>query len=276
MEVYIPRPVVTDSVLSGVSPSEPVTNGDSPAISVLTASVKKSDLTHLTRDELGLFVTAMIVLNEVNTLMGCVLVTNPQVAEPRHVLNRARTSQMIFFMQVLAGKLSEAWLVLKADTALRQRRNALNDKARLAYDKLAAYYDSNGQAIPIMRNKLAFHYDSERIATLAASLERDETFELWAPTSHTTDARCNAGAVLAASAMNLMLHGTASVPGFERFIEDLSQVRMWTCDLLTSVLELMLHRPLLQTMRNEPLPDAEPVLMPVLADVSRYWPRESR
>jgi hypothetical protein len=204
--------------------------------------------------------------------MGCVLAAYPVVAEPRHVLDRARTSQTMFFMQLLAGKLNEAWHVLKIDTALLERRHALNERARVAYQGLTTYFDSNRQAIPIMRNKLAFHYDSERIATLAAGLVPDESFHLWVPTTHTTDVRCDAGAVLAANAMNIMLQSTAAAPGFQRFLEDLRHVWMWICDLLMSVMELMLHRPLLKNVREEPLPDEKPVLMPILADVSGYGP----
>jgi hypothetical protein len=246
---------------------------ENPAVSVATVSFRKSDLSHLTRDEQRLFTAAMVILNETNILMGCVLATYPEVAAPRHVIDKARTSQTVFFLQLLAGKLSEAWRALRTDTALQQRRVALNAKARAAYDDLTRYYDSNGQAIPIMRNKLAFHYDPERIAALFESLTPDETFEIWVPTTHTTDMRCNAGAILAASAMNAMRHDTTAEPGFLRFLEDVRQVWMWTCDLLVSVLELMLHRPLLEGVREEPLPDTKPVLMPILADVSQYGPR---
>ena len=49
---------------SGVGDKTPGAGGETPALSVSTVSIKRSELTHLTRDELGLFVTAMIILNE--------------------------------------------------------------------------------------------------------------------------------------------------------------------------------------------------------------------
>jgi len=92
----------------------------------------------LTKEERGLLLWTMVVLNELNLLHATAAMSKvpPECGTP---LDLVRQSQALFFMTLLAGKQNEAWEAFQRDfaraTCFTERLPHLSDYARTSYEK---------------------------------------------------------------------------------------------------------------------------------------------
>ncbi len=229
--------------------------------------IRMSDIEHFTPEEKLLLAKSMFALNELNILATCVVVSAPAVHPPRNVRDSARFALTQFFYQLLAGKLVETWDAMRCDRALGARRGALSDRARTGRDQLAKYFDGPKSTLRLLRKKLAFHLDHEAIETALGAFARDDTFEMWMPSTHAGEARFELGAKITAAFLNAEVAPKEGMNGYDRFTQETLQAWRWMVDLLYGALDLLIHDSLTLTVSDEELPDETEPTFPVLGRV---------
>jgi hypothetical protein len=203
----------------------------------------KRDLLALTSEEQLLAVSAMLILNEVNTLLAAVLMSVPSKEEPNETIKEAQHCQALFYMTLLAGKVNEAWATVSSSIlespAYRQRVNVLTSPTREAIAHLKAYFDNKRAPLRLLRNKLSFHYDQVAIAAAYNVLDPDEAFKVWLP-EHAGGARFEIGKTLTALTTERLFRQGTEGSGFERLLKDIGTVTHDLSTFLFGMLQLLL------------------------------------
>ncbi len=182
-------------------------------------------LDYLNSEERRLLLWSMVALNELNLLYSAVAMsqTDPRDTSP---IGLARQSQTVFFLTLLAGKLSEAWDAFERDfaesLAFKGRLPRLPVAAQTGYTELCKYFGIKKNPIRMMRNWMSFHYGDE----LRDALDRlpDSTLiNIWvAP--NTANARFDIGSEAASIAMNEAFSRPEGTTGYECFLHDVLHV----------------------------------------------------
>jgi hypothetical protein len=179
----------------------------------------------LNAEERRLLLWSMVALNEINLLYSCVAMsqTDPRDTSP---LGLARQSQTLFFLTLLAGKLSEAWDAFERDFAESQafsgRLPYLPSAAQKGYGELREYFGNKKNPIRMMRNWVSFHY-GEELRDALSRLPDKTLMNIWvAP--NTANARFDVGSEAASIAMNEAFSRPQGTTGYECFLRDVLRV----------------------------------------------------
>jgi hypothetical protein len=212
-------------------------------MNVTRVVLRKNDLVGLSEEEQTIVVSAMLILNEINTLMTSALFSYPAENEPNDVVKKAQLNQALFFMALLAGKLNEAWKAVSSgilgSRAFAERECVLSAQTKAALTELRTYFEGGAKPIPMLRNKLAFHYDKEIIAEAYGRLKSTEPFETWL-TQHTGGSRYGIGMTLTVLALERVFGAEGVGSGFKAFLDDLGEVTAQLDRFLSGILEVLL------------------------------------
>jgi hypothetical protein len=170
------------------------------------------------------------------------------------VISDARSSQALFFLQLLAGKLNEAWKLFSekyvGKPSLTGIEPGFSEDGRKALKDIIAYFQPGGGTIYVMRNKFAFHYDEGLMTRSLQELDPGEPVQLWITeqvattrndmgtrlvfrmlrTKFDDKSRCTSpsGAQRAAGALAQGVGEEADVPGkaygVQRFLEEVTRM----------------------------------------------------
>ncbi len=130
-------------------------------------TVRNGDLKNLPPDEVTFLVLATDFANELSFLINAILASLP-INEPKpNWLGAIHVSQELFYAELAAGKLYEAWQTIEKKyhgTALSKKYyGKLSPEGRKHYDRLKSYFSNPNNHIKILRNNHAFHSQSDDI-----------------------------------------------------------------------------------------------------------------
>jgi len=148
---------------------------------VCKASIPRKDIEALPENELIFFIQACSLLNDINILHKTTTISNKDVGS--EVERKAQNSQSLFFLMLLTGKLFEGWQLLRRSflnsELAKKYENLLPEDAKNSLRDLKSYFGKKDNLIKKVRNKIAFHYDSEEILKQIKKLPQDEDFEIY-------------------------------------------------------------------------------------------------
>jgi len=196
---------------------------------------------HLTLDERRLLLWSMVVMNDLNLLRASAALSASD-SEDRMPVGRARTSQMLFFLTLLAGKLSEAWDAFQRDFAnascFRDRLPYLPGSAQESYNRLTEYFRVRRNPVCMVRNWVSFHYGTQLRDSLD-QLPPGTPVGIWlAPSSACS--RFDIGSVAVTASMNNEFSEPNGTLGYHRFLRDVLRVHDWFDDLLSAFVMYLL------------------------------------
>lgn len=142
--------------------------------------LSKEDIRTLTEEEKVFFIQAGTVLNEVNILIKLLIISNKE--SENSVVAKAQHSQTIFFMSLLSGKLWECWIFLhkayfKSKLA-KKYESILSNEGQESLKELKTYFGKDN-LIKNIRNKLAFHYDTQEVTDQIPAILLDQIPEIY-------------------------------------------------------------------------------------------------
>jgi hypothetical protein len=150
-------------------------------LKVYKGSVSKAGLESLGEHELGFFIQACAMLNEINILHKATLFSNKELKTDAE--RKAQNSQSLFLLTLLSGKLWEGWdLVEKAYFGAKLSKTyhgLLPPEAIDSLESPKAYFKRSDNLVKTVRDKIAFHYDSSEILDQFSKTAKDETFEIY-------------------------------------------------------------------------------------------------
>jgi len=149
---------------------------------LLRFNIPKSKLDAIPEDEQVFFIQLTHLLNELNILQKCVIISSTGMTSLNAVKRRGQVSQAQFFIRMLAGKLNEGWEMLKKDffdTQLSRRYEKVLSRA--GKDSLSQFkrYFTRKNNINLIRKKFAFHYDTEKIKEGIGKIPQSEALEMF-------------------------------------------------------------------------------------------------
>jgi hypothetical protein len=120
------------------------------------------------------------ILNEINILYRCFLATSNLKWETE-VEQKAKISQLFFFIRSLASKLYEGWIIINSgyvESALSIKLDkALGSEATGSLFAIRKYFSGKNNIL-IIRNKLGFHYEYKMVGDGIKNLEEIEENDL--------------------------------------------------------------------------------------------------
>ena len=148
--------------------------------------ISREKLNSIPERERIFFIEIGNLLNELNTLQKVIFIAAKYTEDTLE--RRGRNLQALFFVRILAGKLSEAWELLKRDffgaMLSQEYETRLDSDAKKNLEKLKKYF-SRQNLIHQIRNEFAFHYSSpEEIKRQLDEVPREEVFELLLAPEH--------------------------------------------------------------------------------------------
>lgn len=117
------------------------------------------------------------VANTVQMLQRTIILNLAPVKDEHRAVTAGRTAMGVMLMQVLAGRLYEAWVVLQAEEhskLYREYKLEIPKESIDAFAEIKRYFNRADNLIKALRNQIAFHLDAD---TFKASYEliADET-----------------------------------------------------------------------------------------------------
>jgi hypothetical protein len=217
-----------------------------PTVEVKRIRLRKGSLDALLPEEQQLVAAALVVKNDISILLCCALMALPRSSDSTDPVYKARSSQTLFLLLLLAGKLYEAWVLL--EKALRGRphfermRSRLDGPGRRALRQLEKYFANESSLILRTRNDLAFHYSPKVLAKAWNRLPDAAVLELW---MRDRDAACrfSLGAAIAHAEIERVFATKSrgiEKPGAWIFLDDVRQVCRWFNKLFGGVLACLL------------------------------------
>jgi len=120
------------------------------------------------------------ILNEINILYRCFLATSNLKWETE-VEQKAKISQLFFFIRSLASKLYEGWIIINSgyvESALSLKLDkALGSEAAESLFAIRKYFSGKNNIL-LIRNKLGFHYEYKMVGDGIKNLEEIEENDL--------------------------------------------------------------------------------------------------
>jgi len=141
-------------------------------------TISKSQLFLIPEDERLYWIFTMIVLNDLNTLLRCVSLSYPDKKSNNEIIKKSQTSQTIFFLETLSGKLLEAWNLIEHRLFNNINKNELSQDGKNALHNIEQYFTDDENLLTHIRNKLAFHYDVGKVNKFINEMKNDDSIEL--------------------------------------------------------------------------------------------------
>lgn len=150
---------------------------------ILKINIPKSKLDTISEIEQVFFIQLMQLLNELNILQKCVIVSNNELESLTTIEKRGQISQAQFFIRTLAGKLNEGWKMISKnfiETQLsREYENLLSQKSKESLSELKIYFSAENNLVRLIRNKFAFHYDRKKIREEVKKIPQEALLEVY-------------------------------------------------------------------------------------------------
>lgn len=139
----------------------------------------------LEENERVFFIMVSVLANEIEIVHKLIVYSNTE--QKNDVLIRAHNTQSMFLMKLLAGFLFEGWQVLQKDyfgSRLSKEYNGLlTGIGQESLNNIKSYF-SHENYIDMIRNKFAFHYDSNEIKQDMSKLALGEELEMYLAEDH--------------------------------------------------------------------------------------------
>ena len=150
---------------------------------LLKINIPKLRLDTISEMEQVFFIQLMQLLNELNILQKCVIVSNNELESLTTIEKRGQISQAQFFIRTLAGKLNEGWKMINKNfvgTQLsREYKNLLSQKSKESLSELKVYFSAENNLVRLIRNKFAFHYDRNKIREEVKKIPQEALLEVY-------------------------------------------------------------------------------------------------
>jgi len=150
---------------------------------ILKINIPKSKLDTIPEIEQVFFIQLMQLLNELNILQKCVIVSNNELESLTTIEKRGQISQAQFFIRTAAGKLYEGWKMISKNfvgTQLsREYENLLSQKGKESLSELKVYFSDENNLVRLIRNKFAFHYDRKKIREEVKKIPQEALLEMY-------------------------------------------------------------------------------------------------
>lgn len=234
----------------------------------------KSVLEDIKQPERYQMVSAGLLLNELNTLLTCTLLSSPLENEENEVVQQAQTCQTFYFLLLLGAKAKEAWKLIDSTAPSGAQRDPyvarLGEEAQASFKVLQAYFKVDGSdLITSVRNKVTFHHDVKLIDEALREMDSHEPVELWI-TQHAGSTRNPLGTLIAVAAIKLLTGEPDRKVALKRYRKDVltasGALQVFLASWFYSVVEK--HIVLANAIEVEvPSPDVPQI--PAFADLSR-------
>jgi hypothetical protein len=246
----------------------------SQAVEVLRAVVPKKDLEALSGEYRFLLGSSMLVQNELGILLTQILLSLPLRRGSEDMVSKAQTNQVLVFLRLLAGLCWEAWTLVdkhhRKCQAFRHVLVLLESPARRALKKLEADLGSSNHTLPMVRNKLGFHYDYGTMNRGLEGLADDAVVELWLTKSR-LGSRYDIGSVLTKARLDdLFKPKKGRKPGCERFLDDVMKTTKRLQRYFDGVISVILDEHPLRGATAELVRPTDTPSSPALMDVAQY------
>lgn len=141
--------------------------------------IQKDKIRAFAEHDKVLFIAFSNLFNEINILIRTLRFSNKSTGTA--VETAAQNSQTLFFLELLAGKLWEAWAMMEKTWFRYKIDYDLTDSGKDALDKLKRYF-SKDNLVKRIRDNYAFHYGNdilEKIPTRIETTTDDEVFDIY-------------------------------------------------------------------------------------------------
>lgn len=244
---------------------------------IKTARIDKETLINLPDYERIFFLLAGHFLNEVLILSRLqIAVANSPTGD---VAEQARLTQGLFVTRLTAGKLYEAWQVIRKFYHRRQDpetsslgekyRDELSSDAQSALKQLGKYFGRSNNLIKRARTKYAFHYAPDEVLRTLENMSNDDEFEFYL-----TEQRLNSLYYLSEVAMTLsMLNVTEAsdqLAALEAFNDDVMDVQRWMLKFFENIMRRILVSndlgKIIEEKEMGPLPTLDQISFPFFVE----------
>lgn len=143
-------------------------------------SFQRKALDIIPENERILFVQLSLFANEITMLHKLIAFSNNLKGD--EAVLTAQNVQSFFLIKLLAGKLYEGWQILQKNYFNQKLSKQYDDQVSLEGKKSIKYiksYFKKPNAISLIRNKYAFHYDFLHIKEELNSIPEDEFLDLY-------------------------------------------------------------------------------------------------
>jgi hypothetical protein len=144
---------------------------------------KKSDLNLIPENERIFFIQALNLLTELNVLtkISCSYLNLENIDE--EVAKKSIHCHQLFSTFITAGKLYEGWMILHRvyfgqSGVSNSIESHISDKGKECLDTIKRYFSKQNH-LERIRNKFAFHSDSDEIKSQYNEFPDDEQFEIY-------------------------------------------------------------------------------------------------
>lgn len=149
---------------------------------LLKVDIPKSKLDIMLKNEQVFFVQLTHMLNELNILQKCVIVSSNGLKLLRAADRRGQVSQALFFIRTLAGKLNEGWVMLERAffkaCLSKEYEKILSQGGKASLSELKRYFRGKNN-VNLIRKKFAFHYDRDKIREELDKIPQSEVLEMF-------------------------------------------------------------------------------------------------
>jgi hypothetical protein len=153
-------------------------------------SISKSDFMSIPEAERLFFLRFGNLFNEICILRKLVYFSGG-TRTTHDILKKAKMSQAVFILRLLAGKLWEGWLSLRKDffdaKISKDYEKKLTHVGKSGLSSLKKYFDKKNNNIRNIRNEISFHYSEEHkehIKTIIDSHRAPEQFDVLISDNH--------------------------------------------------------------------------------------------
>jgi hypothetical protein len=148
----------------------------------IEVKISKSDLDKIPEAERVFFIKATNFLNDLNIARKLLFSVSNRKVEG--IQEKARNSQALFFIKIIAGLLAEGWEMLQKDFFAKKisYENKLTNDGSKSLKCIKNYFGKRKNLIKLIRNEFSFHYSvdsSERIKEVVNDVGESESFEIY-------------------------------------------------------------------------------------------------
>jgi hypothetical protein len=223
---------------------------------VYKASIQRKDIEALPKNEIIFFIQACRILNDINILHKTTTISNHNVES--EVERKAQNSQSLFFLMLLTGKLFEGWELLQksffGSKLSKKYENLLPEDAQNSLRDLKNYFGKKENLIKKVRNKIAFHYDSEEILEQINKLPQDEDLEIYL-TEHQGNCFYYIPNVLLINAIINWIGISDPLQAIDRYFAEVTNVARWYINFLNHCLPNMAEKDMNWDLKEIDIPD---------------------
>ena len=227
---------------------------------IYKASIPKKDIESLPESELIFFIQACRILNDINILHKTTTISNGIVDS--EIERKAQNSQTLFFFILLAGKLFEGWNLVQASffrsKLSKTYTTHLPSRAQDSLKNLKKYFGNNDNIIKKVRNRIAFHYESDEIFEQLKKLPDEENFEIYLNQYQGNSFYYITNVLL----MNAILEWSGipdPLQALDKFFDEVTSVARWYIDFFGHCITRFAKNKINWELKEIDIPDPPPI-----------------